>query len=210
MWENLIAIVCAGIIAEQVEPLCPRQNLDTRKEVTDYIAIDDEDLKLLISELSHSDPIVRQSAAHGLGELATYARSAIPALIAALGDESMKVRATAYYALARIEPAAYETRSIEALIDALNEGEEDVSTVAAWALSELGISSKMAAPALLRMLDKCPQWDDACWWSITALGNFGSSASMALPRLEKLATLTHSRISLAAVKAINSIKRQEE
>jgi HEAT repeat protein len=94
-------------------------------------------------------PAVRRNAAVSLGRLG--ARSAVPALIEALGDEDAGVRRETAKALGFIK----DQRAAPALVEALGDRSRNVRVYAAYALGE--IKDPKTAPALLDALG------DAAW-----------------------------------------------
>ena len=88
---------------------------------------------------------VRAFAAAVLGRMREQAKSALPALVRALGDEHVDVRSAARGALGRMGPTA-----IPALTEALKNDNPRVRSAAAAALGAQGPAAEEAVPALLR------------------------------------------------------------
>lgn len=110
-----------------------------------------------IRDLRSTDTGVRQHAASRLGRLAD--RTAVPALIGALGDSQAGVRREAAKALGLVA----DTRAVAALLKALSDPDTNVRFYAAHALGE--IRAPEAAEALIRALGD-PQWcvrSQAAW-----------------------------------------------
>src|SRR5258706_8183237 len=104
----------------------------------DYMEIGPEEFKGLVEALKDPDERVSASAADALGQLGSYAKAAIPDLIGLAHGKSLRARAAAYYALAEIDPEAYEPTSIINIGLVLDSREESATPVAAWSLYKLG------------------------------------------------------------------------
>ena len=96
-----------------------------------------------LARVLRSDPneTVRVAAAEALGRM--EARSAVPALGAALGDQSVAVRRTSAWALGQIE----DKSSVEALVRALGDHDAQVRETATWALGQIEDAGSVAALA---------------------------------------------------------------
>lgn len=98
---------------------------------------------LLLRNLSHADPRLREVAASALAEIGDV--QALQPLIAALEDESAEVRDAAAMALGELR----DSRAVLPLIAQLDNAE--TQQVAAWALATIG--DQRAIPALLAVLE---------------------------------------------------------
>jgi HEAT repeat protein len=98
--------------------------------------------------LRDANPAVQAQGAYGLSRLGSEARSAVPALIAALKKESL-VRQNAALALGQIGPDARD--AVPALCEALGDSEWTVRRHAALALGHIGPQARQAIPALHKL-----------------------------------------------------------
>ena len=105
------------------------------------------DVNTLIKSLKHKNPQVRQKAAKDLGRMGPDARTGVPALVAALGDDNRSVHKEAMLALKSIGKPA-----VPALIQALKHGNPNIREGAALALGKIGPGAEPAVPALIRAL----------------------------------------------------------
>jgi HEAT repeat protein len=103
----------------------------------------------LASNLTHAQPIVRQTAALALGRIGDRAAAAVPRLrFLVLSDPDSHVRASAAEALGRIGPAA-AAAAIPQLSAALRDNVVAVRVCAAEALGRLGPVARSAVADLL-------------------------------------------------------------
>lgn len=108
---------------------------------------------LLTGFMASPDAEIRGDAILALGLLGPEAAELIPAIEAALSDESSDIRDNAAWALARMGEAR-AARSIPLLARTLETDENtDVRAQAAWALGQLGAASENATDALQAALD---------------------------------------------------------
>jgi len=122
---------------------------------------------------AHASALVRAECAAALGALGPAGRSAVPALLTALGDPSEAVRAAAARALARIGPKAED---VPRLAEALGNADGYVVAFAAWSLGNLGEAAQEAVPALARALSR----DDTNAVVAAALARIGPAAAGAV------------------------------
>ena len=94
------------------------------------------------------NPAAQAQGAFGLSRLGPEARSAVPALIAALKKDRL-VRKNAALALGQIGPEARD--AVPALSDALGDSEWAVRRQAALALGQIGPEARKAIPALQKV-----------------------------------------------------------
>jgi len=107
------------------------------------------DIPRLIEDLRGGDDVARADAAASLGTLGSEGRTAEPALMLALRDESELVREKALAALIAIGPTE---SMIPALVDCLRDSDLKMRAQAAIALGEIGPSARSAIPGLIRAL----------------------------------------------------------
>ena len=100
----------------------------------------------LIGSLGHLNSQVRETAAEALGDIGSPAQAAVPALAAALEDESERVRFHAAEALGTVNQQ--ESTAIPALSAALRDENERVRQDAALALARIGPHAAEAVSAL--------------------------------------------------------------
>lgn len=96
---------------------------------------------------ANENPGVRAFAIKALGKMQKDARTAVPDLARALGDENNDVRSAAGWALGQIGPAA-----IPYLREALKNDNPQVRSGAAYALGYMGPVAEDAVPALLQTM----------------------------------------------------------
>jgi HEAT repeat protein len=100
-----------------------------------------------ISGLSSRDSSERCRAALHLGMMGRDAAASVPALVSAMGDEAVGVRACAACALGQIG----EVQATQALVDALNDDDAAVRCEAGRALRNVG-GAVLAVPSLILAL----------------------------------------------------------
>ncbi len=151
----------------------------------------------LIATLKDSDPSVSEMAAMDLGRIGAPARSALPALSAALSDP--RVGYEAAVAMARIDPT--DKAPVPTLIDALERGGLSVQQMdAVRALAMMGSNARAAVPALEHLLAPDPYTRPRAEY-VKALGSI--EGVDALPVLTQAMTEgMDAGVSLAAMKAI--------
>lgn len=98
----------------------------------------------LASLLADEEPLVRKSAAFGLGTLG--GEESVSALLDILHAEDPDVRATAIFTLAQIGTGA--RRAVPAVVDTLGDPEGEVRRAAAIALASIGWDAPEVPPAL--------------------------------------------------------------
>jgi hypothetical protein len=122
----------------------------TRTSATDALQkIGPATLPPLLDAIAHDgNPEVRAGAAQALGAIRPRAREALPALIAALGDPSSRVRSRAAFALTDFALVFQEARAplIQALAD------DDVRQAVTDFATSYGSELKRDAPEILRAL----------------------------------------------------------
>jgi HEAT repeat protein len=112
----------------------------------------------LIGALSDDDPVVRMNAAMALGTLGSDARSAVPALTAAIQRKENQIKVLTFPITVReqmmvvlgfIGPDARD--AVLTLEEALGEKDDMTRTMAARALGKIGPDAKRAVPKLLAL-----------------------------------------------------------
>ncbi|MGH7169678.1 MAG: HEAT repeat domain-containing protein [Gemmataceae bacterium] len=152
-----------------------------------------------------ADSLDTPGASHALANIGSDARSAVPALIAALKPNKAAnadvIRAGARLALARIG-----TPAVPALIAALKDKQEDVAPLAGEALGWILPPPKEAVPALRKALK-----NDRAHAAVYAhaLGQLGPLASPAVPELTELLADADAR-SEAAVALVRIDPKQAD
>lgn len=104
------------------------------------------------AELSSPDPVARVAAARGLALSGNQAGSAVPDLVAALGDESRDVRAAVVDALAEIGAAASEQAARPLALRIQVEPDPDILQAIARTLIRFGSGTHHALPSVLDAL----------------------------------------------------------
>lgn len=107
--------------------------------------------------LSHENPAVRKTAAGVLCTIGPTARESVPALLRAMKDEAVWVRAWAGTALAAVVPNA-PAASLNAITAALSDDDTRVRQSAAHALGRLGHRARRAIPQLTALLGDENPW----------------------------------------------------
>ena len=127
-------------------------------------------IRRLIANLKLPDAEDRATAADMLGRIGRGAKSAIPALIAALeSDEYIVVRCAAAQALGEMGREAKQ--AVPALIGALKVENEDVRRYATYALEKMGTEAKQAIPTLIQVLkDKSEHVRNGAAAALVAIG----------------------------------------
>ena len=133
---------------------------------------------------------VRETAAWALGERGD--RSAIPALVAALGSRNVEIRRKAVWAMGEIGPKSAPPE----LIAMLKDPDEDVRATTAWALHE--IEDPAAVPGLQAALNA--EKDESMQeLYIRALGAIGEKS---VDAIRGMLTSSNPRIKAMAVRAL--------
>lgn len=99
-----------------------------------YFVVGGKEATRLVRQLEHGDADTRKQAAQELGALGSSRSGAVTALRTALKDEDPDVRATAIYALQRID----RDEAINGLVDALESRNPGVRLDATEALERMG------------------------------------------------------------------------
>ena len=174
-WNSVVLLGDLGKTAKDAAPslirLLKQKPKDLKRDLRDEAAFTlgrigaetEKTVPLLIQNLTHEVPKVRQASALGLGRMGSPAASAIPSLIDFLGDDqgllppaicafSAHPQHSGATALVNIGKA-----SVPALTDALNSGDSDVRLHAAEALGYLAEDAESALDQLLqRLQDRDP------------------------------------------------------
>lgn len=132
----------------------------------------------LAGQLTDSRAAVRRTAARALDQRGTDARSAVPALTTAIGDQDRDVRRLACHALGRIGLDARP--AIPQLTAALRDEDLSVRLVAAFALQKIDPAGR----AYVSVLTQAMQMGEG--GVIVAVGDMGSEAGWAVPSLVQL------------------------
>ncbi len=140
-----------------------------------------EQVSLLIKQLSHEEPSTRIRAVKQLAEFGPQAHPAVYPLITALQDPSTVVRRNVALALGKIGVGAGE--SISALTQLLEDRDWTVRANAAFALGSMGEAAASAVPTLIHLVDDV-NWE-VCANAIKSLGQIGSAAHSAIPVLNR-------------------------
>jgi HEAT repeat protein len=172
-----------------------RANLDGQRIVSAQALSDYADqlqrAVLALSGRLRADPVaaVRAECAQALAHIGPSAHEAVPALIAALGDEDEAVRRMAALALGKM--GRYAGAAVPALITAFKDKNKAVRRRAVIALGGIGPDARAAVPTLIALLDDTDLAhgpDDAPIreLAIAVLGLIGPDAKPAVPALLKL------------------------
>lgn len=152
----------------------------------------------LIQALRCSAATDRQRAARNLGRLGWLARDALPALVAALGDDNQKVREAAAHAIGLMGPDA-----LPALAGMLAHPDKYVRRHAVWALGKLG---PLARPARVELCSALRDADPrTASGAAQALGNMGTDGADAIPALAEAMRGTNIVLCRLAAKALSQI-----
>lgn len=135
--------------------------------------------EVLIKILKTSDaPVLRSAAASALSRYHSDARIAVPALVAALDDNYLKVRSAAVQALGRYKVGA--SQSVAPLLKALEtESNIGIRNNCLYALKSVGVDDKRVVEKFIELLD-----DDTVKGNVISyLYYFGYRAAPAVPKL---------------------------
>jgi len=128
-------------------------------------------------------------AREALGPDGAFAKTAIPKLIDALGDDSGLVHSTTVSTL-----ADYGSPAVPALVAALKRPEASVRAGAAWALGGVRPKPVEAIPALLDLLnDKAPEAREAAAHSLGRIGQSSTKRSQRSSHGSRTMTPTSAR-----------------
>ena len=141
---------------------------------------------------TNKNELYRAWAISALKNMRSEAAGAVPALIAALKDESSIIRTHAARALERIGYGAHE--AVPALREALRDEDADVRVWSTLALGKIGPAANPAIPELIEIL-KDDSLNSDMWSSLSkALGGIGSDSVPHLVEvLEDKQSSTHAR-----------------
>lgn len=113
---------------------------------------DADRLRRLTNELEYgANAIVQSQAAFEIARMGEAAKSAVPALLRALGSKEAGVRSAATKALDKIGPVTAEV--VPALTKAVADTDWGVQEAAIISLAGMGPAAKSSSPALIRALD---------------------------------------------------------
>ncbi len=158
----------------------------------------DDPLPALVRLLRGRGPADRLRAAKDLGRLGWLAREAMPALVAAVGDDDGNVREAAAHAVGQMGPDA-----VPALVSMLGHHDKYVRRHAVWALGRLGPLARPALTDLCRVLkDADPRTASG---AAQALGSLGADGADAVPPLAEAMRGTNIVLCRLAAKALSQI-----
>lgn len=147
----------------------------------------------------------RRGPALLLGMIGPKARESVPALVEALGDSDVDVRAAAASALGQIGSEARD--AVPPLVKAVEDEDSSVRQDAIWALGEMGQEASEAVPALVEALGDAKT--GVRWSAARSLGRIGPAAKETVPALEKLLNDPDMQIRAAAAEALEKIRGKE-
>lgn len=236
---RLLAALVLGALHEEAKPAGPALEAALRDSDprVRFVAADSlfqigaDGLPHLLTALKHNDPAIRYNALAVLGRYAG-SEEALQALLAALQDDSVRIRALAAESLIRL--GQYANRAVPRLFEILADEDREVQvkaftallTVAAgdpavrdaltaanekgrWAPGSSTVNAK-AVPVLKKLLlaDAPPTQRLT---TVLALAQLGASAKDVLPLIKKLATADRDRvIRAAAVLAVPAIEAKHK
>ena len=128
-----------------------------------------------------------------------------PAIVKALDDPDMRVRATAAYALGRAGSAAES--AVPPLRHALESNDPTVRVVSAWALAHIAPDDPQVDAAVIPVLMHGTKSDNAMMrrGSADVLGKLGKAAESAVPALDALKKDADESVRAAALEALEQI-----
>lgn len=143
----------------------------------------------LTKALTDERPLVRREAANAISLMGPEAKSAIPALTAALKEEeNPRVIQELITALAEIGPAA--APAISAIAPYLNSGNVDLRLVATYAMARFGKVAKAEVPQLEKTLNSSNNnmENAVTLWALTKIDPTPQRAEKAAPVMAKVVT----------------------
>ncbi len=163
-------------------------------------------LPQVLAALQHQNAEVRSTVSMSLRKLAPKAPDeSIPPLIAALLDDSPKVRANAAYALGAVGNTVESAvpSLLGPLVAALQDETPSVRGRAAFALGEIGSASASAVPSLLQLLDD--RSFDVSRWVPEALAKIAPEDPNVISGLAAMIESTDKWQPFMAIRALGSI-----
>jgi HEAT repeat protein len=161
------------------------------------------DVAQLTEQLSHEDEDVRYDAIKTLEDMGDAAKSAVPALAAALRDQDPKIRYRAAKALSKIGANA---SVVPELSGALRDTNPDVVYYAAKSLEELGSDAKLAVPDLIAALENKSN-EKAHYFVLKTLGKIGPDAAEAVPAVKRAMESQDPKVRDAAASALRRLEK---
>lgn len=142
----------------------------------------------LTKALSDERPLVRREAANAISLMGSQAKSAIPALTAALKEEqNPRVIQELITALAEIGPDA--SSAISTIAPYLNSGNIDLRLIATYAMARFGKAAKAEVPQLEKTIDSSNGMENAVTlWALTKIDPNPKRAEKAAPVMAKVVT----------------------
>jgi HEAT repeat protein len=164
------------------------------------------DVPGLIKQLKDPDYQVRRKAAKTLGEMASEAEAALPALSEMLfADEDSITRDVAAEALRNFGPKARGV--VPKLLKALKGEKGYRRDTAISCLGRLGLEADKVVPVLVEAVGE-PQ--PTRNYALHALGDFGPGAKAALPKLQEVLRDPSPLTRLSAARAVWKVSRQSK
>ncbi len=158
-------------------------------------------------DISEQAASVRVHVALALWRFTGDTNEAVPVLAALLSDRDPQIAAGAAAALG--EMGLQAQAAVPALMIALRSNESLVRATAAHALGLIGPAAASAAPELIARLEQLQPSENGQYlelqWTIFALGQCGSKASAAIPRLALLARGESSQVAFSSLKALGEM-----
>ncbi len=153
-----------------------------------------------LAQLVKDEDDDRAVAALALGKIGPEAKTAIPVLAQFLNDKDQDygMRQLMALVLAQIGPAASPT-----FMELLKDQDEQMQSVAAWGLGQIGPADSAAVPALTALLAK--KNASLRQAAARALGQIGPQANSAVPALVELLKDKEVLLRWAAAKALGQI-----
>jgi HEAT repeat protein len=205
----LVVLLVGAITTAQ--PLSAQATKEKEAEKTPPAELGGKKLEQWIAEIADRDPGVRQAAIRTVVQFGPLAKKAVPALLVALHDTDVIIRADAAAAIGLIplDKATLAKADIDALKGLLEDPQRNVRLQAAITLSRAGPDAKVAIPGLSAGAADSTSWDvrKACCYCLgqVAVDKTNGPDSKAITALTRALGDSCAQVRLEAIMALSNL-----